>query len=197
MGDWQKDRAYYLGALGQEQSYDLGKYNANLERFQNNRNYYANAYNAAYGNDFAAYQQDQSAEQWQREYEMQKAASDLDNQLKQLQIQKAQLALQQGVIGSGGRSGGRGKSGKNSADKRTTNLIPTVKASDLLSQYAYMKQSGGDSILGSIDADDYLQNVMKNNFIDFKPSFTPIQDSMSRDRMTRIAVDQARKKLKR
>lgn len=211
VSDWQTDRNYYLNALQGEQTNDLNVYNDNAQNYWNGANYLAGRYDTELNNDFAAYQQDKSEEQWQKEYEMNKTAQDLDNQLKQLQIQQAQMALQQaaaGGSGSGGsgggrRSGGRSRS-KSSSSKSskkkssTSNLIPTVKASDLLAQYAYLKKENGGSALASIDPKQYVQEVAKNNFIDFKPSMTPIKDDATkkfRDMQAAISVQKAWKKL--
>jgi hypothetical protein len=120
--------------------------------------------------------------------------------------QLAATALASG--GSGGSGGGRRGRGSSSKSKSTTsdeknNSIGVVSDRDLSSMYNQIKKNNSGTVLDRVNADEYLDDVIKNNFVSFAPRIgMDFADQVGRDlgketvtdTLNRLALE---KKLKR
>ncbi len=199
VSDWQTDRSYYANQLANNQNYDLNVYNTDLARYQNNRDYYTNLYNTENANDqwaqeFALNRQaqdyqnmltEQAIQQGGIETQMAQGQYDLYNYYRQMGYNYTQaMNLMNGLnadgtkIGSGSSGSGRGRSRKknssNDSDK-TDDSKGIVSNEDFIRKYADLSNSNSGTAADKYSAEDFAQDVIKNNYIDFgKGLLTPI-----------------------
>jgi hypothetical protein len=191
---YQQNYGNDRSAIENDRGFDYAVYRDKVADWQNDRNYNAAQYFNSYGNDYTATQdeikrddanyQDALTQAMALAKEGLPVPSYITDRINQYNskyglsgdaqatlAQLAATALTSGS-GSGGSGGGRkrGSSKSKSSDtEKKNNSIGVVNNKDLVSMYNQIKNRNSGTVLDRVNADEYLDNVLQNNVIDFSP----------------------------
>jgi hypothetical protein len=205
VNDWYNDRAYYANQYQQNYANDRNA-------FENDRSYNAGQYWNSYNSDYTVSQdeikrddanyQDALSQAMALAKEGLPVPSYITDRINQYNAKyglsgDATAALAElaavAAAGSGGSGGGGNRRGPGKTKETANNEIDdtpgVIKDSDVQDIYNRLKNRNSGTYADRYPEDDYLQNTIENNYIDFKPSLTPIQDSIVNDTLNEIALD--------